>query len=361
MSIFKAKTVDAAIANGLKELNLTAEQADIVIINKAGFLKKAEVNITPKNSDLPIKTESKNCKAKDAPKPCCTANDKNKNSRTPESDVNKDALCTFEKVHTRTDGKSLFALHENDMPVINFLTKLFEEMEFDCTLETKSTKDFLNVTILGEDARFIVGTHGEALDNLQYLCLLVANKQTRFKKKLVLDAEGYRDLRTAALTSLALKLAMNVVNNNRSVQMEPMNPFERRVIHTALQENNDVTTTSDGSDPNRYVVIHPVKTTGDSNIHSSYTKDAAITCKPAAKAAKNDDLTATNPEIHSLDKETNKTDEGNDSLCEKNDSTSTKQSDPKVSPEVDIYDNSVSRLFKTGGLNTRSLGNKKRF
>ena len=327
MSIYKAKTTDEAISIGLTELNLTAETAVIEIISQGGFLKKAEVNICAKCDNDVTKSAADACANIKMDQPCTCVNTEayEHAPASSESDIVKNTKPACCSKHSKTEGKPRFALHENDMPVINFLKKLFEEMEFDCTLDTRSTKDILAITIKGEDASFIIGHRGESLDNLQYLCLLVANKKTRFKKKLIIDAEGYREIRSEALNSLALKLAQKCINTNRAVELEPMNPFERRLIHTALQENENVTTTSAGADPCRYVVIHPVKTEKHSN---------AVVETPVIAKTSSCDVEVT-PIVTEKKQIIGRTD-------------------------IDIYDTSVSRSFKTGAYKPQSFGNKRR-
>ena len=324
MSIYKAKTTEEAIEIGLAELSLTTDTAIIEIISQGGFLKKAEVNITEKCHDTACTCEvavaipDVSLQATASKTTPCDCINKSENTDTITENASRNAKTT------KIDGKPRFALHENDMPVVNFLKKLFEEMEFNCTLDTRSTKDILAITIKGEDSSYIIGHRGEALDNLQYLCLLVANKKTRFKKKLIIDAEGYREIRSAALTSLALKLAQKCITTNRAVELEPMNPFERRIIHTALQENELIETTSAGTDPCRYVVINPVM----SNI---------ITPAPIA-----------DPIVSTTDKPVEKVEaaaEVKHQVCR---------------TDVDIYDRSVSKAFTTSRGKTQSFGNKKR-
>lgn len=225
MSEFKGKTVEEAIENGLKELGLTKEQVQIEIIKKGGFLSKAIVDITEKQDQ-----------------------------KASEQDIEECVVETQENQENKTKK-----IHENDLPVINFLQEVLDNMGLDCSLDIKSNREVLHIVIKGNDTNFAIGYRGETLDSLQYMCLLVANKTTRFKKRLVLDAEGYRELRAKTLSELSLKLARKVAKTGTSIELEPMNPFERRVIHTTLQNDKFVTTSSEGEDPNRYVVISPIK------------------------------------------------------------------------------------------------------
>jgi len=107
----------------------------------------------------------------------------------------------------------------------------------------------------------LIGRRGETLDAMQYLVSLVANKNRKEEGyiRVTLDTEGYRSRREETLKRLARKNAMHVRQSGRSVSMEPMNPYERRILHSALQGFNGVTTHSEGEEPNRHVVITPSK------------------------------------------------------------------------------------------------------
>lgn len=233
---FRAKTVEEAIEIGLNELGLTKDDADIEIIQKSGLLKKAVVKINKKSFEPATKEDI------------------------------EESIVVKEEVEEKPQRK----LHENDMPVVNFLTELLNNMGLKCELECKSNKDLLHIIIKGDDTNYAIGYRGETLDSLQYMCLLVANKNTRFKKRLIIDAEGYREMRAKALTELSIKLAKKVAKTGTSIELEPMNPFERRVIHTTLQNDAFVETSSEGEEPNRYVVISPIKK--ETNMYDSESK-----------------------------------------------------------------------------------------
>ena len=233
---FRAKTVEEDIEIGLQELNLSKEDADIEILQKSGLLKKAVVNIEKK--------EFKKATAEDI----------------------ENSIVDNQNQEEKAQKK----LHESDMPVVNFLTELLGNMGLDCELDFKSNRDVLHIIIKGQDTNLAIGYRGETLDSLQYLCLLVANKTTRFKKRLIIDAEGYREMRAKTLTELSQKLAKKVAKTGTSIELEPMNPFERRVIHTTLQDDAFVTTSSEGEEPNRYVVISPIKK--ETNMYDNESK-----------------------------------------------------------------------------------------
>ena len=130
------------------------------------------------------------------------------------------------------------------------------------TCEVTESENGCNITLDGEDLGFIIGRRGDTLDALQYLCSLVANRVDNAYYRVTLDIGNYREKREQALVRLARRLAGQVARNGRRQSLEPMNPYERRIIHTAVQEMNGVTSWSVGSEPNRHVVIGSTEDSG---------------------------------------------------------------------------------------------------
>jgi len=139
---------------------------------------------------------------------------------------------------------------------LKFITELVSLMKLDCKVNIEETDDKIRVILSGEDSNIVIGYRGDVLDAIQYLTLLVSNKGDDFKK-VVVDTENYRAKRSETLKSLALKLAEKADRTGRRVELEPMNPFERRIIHSTLSDSDKATTESLGEEPNRYVVIIP--------------------------------------------------------------------------------------------------------
>lgn len=138
-----------------------------------------------------------------------------------------------------------------------FLAKVFTAMKMDVMMEKFINKQEGSVVLKlhGEDMGILIGKHGQTLDSLQYLTNLVANKNTETRIHIVIDVENYRDRRSETLTRLAKRLADKVKKSGERVVLEPMNPHERKIIHTALQNDTRITTLSEGSEPYRKVVI----------------------------------------------------------------------------------------------------------
>ncbi|MEG1981367.1 MAG: RNA-binding cell elongation regulator Jag/EloR, partial [Clostridia bacterium] len=119
----------------------------------------------------------------------------------------------------------------------------------------KVVENEIHVNITGSDAGLLIGKHGETLDAISYYTNLYLNRKTNSRIRLILDIEDYRLNRKIALEALAKKMANSVVTNNRNVTLEPMQPYERRIIHTALEGFEGITTYSVGNDPYRKIVI----------------------------------------------------------------------------------------------------------
>lgn len=140
--------------------------------------------------------------------------------------------------------------------VQQFLMDVCRAMEMRVQLEVRETAETLHVDVSGEEAGLLIGHHGQTLDALQFLSNLVAAKEGT-GPRVVLDVEGYRRRREETLTRLAERLADRVQRSGERVALEPMSAHERRVIHMALAEHGAVTTSSEGEEPNRRVVILP--------------------------------------------------------------------------------------------------------
>lgn len=249
----KATSVEQAIAEGLIELGASRDQVDIDIITEPKLFKKACVKISLK-ADVEIAPSIND----DAEGTALT--EKVTETEAKSEKVENVAESTVSKTASQPSAEPIIGDYDqDDARIVEFVSTLFKNMNLDCTLKVTSSRDTLSILIGGADSNLTIGYRGETLDAIQYITLLVANKPVRFAKRLVIDAEGYREKRAATLTALSKKLASQAVKSGKAIELEPMNPFERRVIHTALQENPAVTTLSEGDEPNRFVVICPIK------------------------------------------------------------------------------------------------------
>ncbi|WP_411169318.1 RNA-binding cell elongation regulator Jag/EloR [Clostridium sp. MB05] len=137
-----------------------------------------------------------------------------------------------------------------------FLRSILDNMGIQAEIRIKETDDILYINLNGPKMGLIIGYRGETLDSLQYLASLVVNKEHDIPyKKVVLDTENYRKKREETLIRVAEKTAYKVRKTGRPYKLEPMNPYERRVIHSALQDNDYVYTFSQGDEPHRRIVV----------------------------------------------------------------------------------------------------------
>ena len=149
---------------------------------------------------------------------------------------------------------------END--ALEFIKKLLSDMQIEAnvTMENGEESDNKVISVEGAGAAVLIGHHGETLDSLQYLANLAANKRVNGVKrdfvKITVDVEGYRAKREETLRALARRMAQKVLKFKKSVMLEPMNPYERRIIHSEVQKIDGVSTNSIGSENNRKVVMY---------------------------------------------------------------------------------------------------------
>jgi len=139
--------------------------------------------------------------------------------------------------------------------VDTFLTGLFERMDIDVSMDIKDDESAISVILTGKDPGALIGRRGETLDAIQHLTNYVVNRSVSGRVRINLDAENYRQRRNEALEHLASKTAGKVMKYRRNMTLDPMNAYERHVIHTTLQEHEQVSTFSVGSEPNRRVVV----------------------------------------------------------------------------------------------------------
>lgn len=141
--------------------------------------------------------------------------------------------------------------------VRTFLEEIMEKMNFqvEILISYDEENGLMDIELKGPEMGILIGKRGQTLDSLQYLCSLVVNKESDKYIKVKLDTENYRKRRKDTLENLAKNIAYKVKRTKRNVSLEPMNPYERRVIHSALQNDRYVTTHSEGDEPFRHIVV----------------------------------------------------------------------------------------------------------
>lgn len=264
--IVSAKSVEKAIEDGLKALDTTLENVDVNIINEGSLLKKAKVEIilieeTDQKEELkPVVESVKNNQTK--------PNIDHKQEKTKAIEVAADEEEDLElqskllKIEKELTELSKTEDTENKEPQANvlqvakeFLEGLIYAININATVELEELSNSINAKILGENLGVLIGYHGDGLEAIQYLLNNhVYNKLGR-TKKIALDIENYRGKREETLQSMAESIAKKVVQNKRSYKLEAMNSYERKVIHTHLQNLEHIATHSEGKEPNRYLVI----------------------------------------------------------------------------------------------------------
>ena len=246
-----AKTVEEAVAAALKELNITAEEAVIEVLEEGkkglfGFFgKDAKVRVTAK--EVVVEETVVETVVEEAAPVVETV---------VETEVKEEAPVATEERVAR-EPKKFVVNDEAVAKAREFLQKVFHAMKIEVVMEKFVNKNDGTVTfkLHGADMGILIGKHGQTLDSLQYLTNLVANKNSVERVRVIIDVEDYRDRRIETLNRLAYRLADKVKRSGERVALEPMNPHERKIIHMALQNDRRVTTLSEGDEPYRHVVI----------------------------------------------------------------------------------------------------------
>lgn len=180
-------------------------------------------------------------------------NRKSKNRNEKKSGEHKRDLAESSLNIEVVDKSKLQDVEEHE--ALDFLKDITEKMGLNLGFSVKAGDDVVYIEMDGKDSGTIIGKRGQTLDSIQYLTSLVINKDRDKYIKVVIDAENYRAKRQKTLEQLANRLAAKVVKTKKYVRLEPMNPYERKIIHATLQQNPDVSTRSEGEEPYRRVVI----------------------------------------------------------------------------------------------------------
>ncbi|MBQ9179429.1 MAG: protein jag [Firmicutes bacterium] len=238
--------IDEAVELALKDLKVTRDDVEVEVLEEPskGFLglgsKLAKVRVTLKETEPEPEV---------APEPEVTAEPvaEAKAQKAPREPKPQRKSIAAE----RPEGLE----PADDHIAVQFLEKTTKEMGMDLTFKCMANEENVYIDIEGDEAGNIIGKRGQTLDAIQYLTSLVVNKDSSQYIRVVLDSENYRAKREKTLQQLADRLAGKVVRSGRSVRLEPMNPYERMVIHAALQHNKKVVTRSEGEEPYRRLII----------------------------------------------------------------------------------------------------------
>ena len=263
-----AKTVDDAITEALIQLGVTSDRLEYEVIEKgsAGFLgigmKQAVIEARrkpePKEEKVeepvveePVKAEPKKVEAVQPQKAAAE-----KKADEPQKAAFEKAAEKEVKEEVKKETKLVEVQPQTIEAVEDFLKNTMKAMDMEVELKTEIDQDgALCVDMSGEHMGILIGKRGQTLDSLQYLANRVANKHQEGYVRVKLDTENYRARREETVRHLAKNIAHKVKRNRRPVALEPMNPYERRIIHSALQSDPYVMTHSEGEEPFRKVVI----------------------------------------------------------------------------------------------------------
>ena len=260
---FKGRSIEEAISSGIELLGIDRDDATIEVVEREskGFLgfgkKDAVVKITYDDGKEEIKEEKPaEVKKKPAHKETFAPQ---KESVKREQPVKKVKEVKEEPVKEDKPLVSEEEAERSEKAAGEFLESVLKVMGVDAKLESRvdRSENTVHIELSGENMGFVIGRRGETLDALQYLTTIVTNKKEDSRWRVTLDTENYREKRTASLIALAGKTANQAVKTGKSIALEPMSPQERRIIHSALQDNKAVTTFSTGQEPRRKIVIAP--------------------------------------------------------------------------------------------------------
>ena len=216
--VSEGKTTSEAIEKGLKELNLHRDQVEIRVLEqeKRSFFDILAPRVV--KVELTVK----------------------------EKPQKEEKILTEEDLEETKNNLEKF--------IKEFLKNLGKEYKYDINIE----KNEINVKIDGGNSGTLIGYRGETLNALQHILSLIANKHTSAKVRVLLNVDGYKEKREKTLEELALKVSKTVIRTNKSITLEPMNAYERKIIHSKLQDMTDIRTHSIGEEPHRRIVIEKV-------------------------------------------------------------------------------------------------------
>ena len=228
---FTGKTVDDAITEACKNFTITSDRLEYEVVEKGtsgifGFAAKPAV----------IK------------------------ARVFDPNAPKEEVKEEKKEEAKENTESSVKVTESvAADPKEFLEKVFNAMNMEVSIDVEAKEDEINIELSGDDMGVLIGKRGQTLDSLQYLTSIVVNKGRKEYIRVKIDTENYRLRRKETLENLAKNLAYKAKRTKNPVSLEPMNPYERRIIHSALQNDKYVTTHSEGEEPYRKVIITPVK------------------------------------------------------------------------------------------------------
>ena len=272
-----AKTVDDAINEGLARLGTTSDKMEVDVIEREssgflGFFGKHDAKVRVRLKEIKPAPVVEKKVVKDTKPASVRNNVETKTEEKPVVDIQRKPKKKFDEIE-KIEPVSADRQEKAKTDAIKFLTDVFKAMKLEASInvEFDAAENELSIDVKAEDMGVLIGKRGQTLDSLQYIVSLAINKDSNEYVKVKLDSENYRIRRKETLENLAKNIASKVKRTGRQVSLEPMNSFERRIIHSALQGDPDCETFSEGNDPYRKVVVKP-KNEGRSYYNNRYNK-----------------------------------------------------------------------------------------
>ncbi|HOZ55344.1 MAG TPA: RNA-binding cell elongation regulator Jag/EloR [Clostridia bacterium] len=231
--ISEGKTTNDAIEKGLKELGLTKNDVEINVIEASDKRSFFDI-LAPRIVKVELKI-------------------KENNSKNPEEKQIEKRKEIYNNEDIELDENTLINAKNKIEVFINSFLRLISDKDFNYSIKIQNSKIYIDIT--GEDAGILIGYRGESMNSLQNIITSVANKESESRVKIFLDIEGYREKRIKVLEELAVKVSKIVLKNGKSITLEPMSAYERKIIHSKLQENELIKTHSVDEEPYRKIVI----------------------------------------------------------------------------------------------------------
>lgn len=254
-----AKTIEAAVAEGLEKLGISREEAVVHVVEQPssglfGLIHKkmAVVDISAPDEEAEEDTVEEASPAEEAKEE--TPAEVPQAEETAE-EVKEEASAEEKKAEREEPTFDPEEQKKVAEEAKTFLAGVFAGMHLAVTMECRMTEERIMINLVGDGLGILIGKHGQTLDALQYLTNLAAGKSFRHHYFILLDVENYRERRQDTLEALARRLAGKVKRTGEEIRLEPMAAGERRIIHLALQDDHAVSTDSEGEAPYRYVVI----------------------------------------------------------------------------------------------------------
>ena len=265
-----AKTLDDAITEALVQLGVTSDRLDYIVVEKGseGFLgigrKQAVIKARRKREEKPVEETVEESKVETPVKEEVKPEKKTEKKPAKEHSHTKKNVRE-EKPEVKSEPKKEVELAKVEPQTIEtcekFIYDVMNAMGMDVVKVTSVVDEegALSINMEGSNMGILIGKRGQTLDSLQYLTNRVANKMQDGYVRVKLDTEDYRRRRKETLENLAKNIASKVKRTRKTVSLEPMNPYERRIIHSALQSDPAVSTHSEGEEPYRRVVVTLVR------------------------------------------------------------------------------------------------------